>query len=315
MTSTYFRQQAYQQSRVVLAREALQSALRVRQRLGIKLWDAVCAHDIAQRLGIEVTFQNFPSMEGMYIQSSGTPLIVLGSERPAGRQNFSCAHEIGHHEHGDGTRVDEFLDDAHYGEARHQKKFDPIEFRADRFASFLLMPKSAVDRAFAVRQLRPADCEPEAIYAVAACLGVGYRTLIEHLCYSLRSISASRASELRRAALPRLRASIAGTPVKNVKIVDEHWGGHPIDVLVGDGIVAPTGWQTMSDCLSLEGETGDGVWKPGVLLRATRQGEGILSGDGKAIRVRIARQGFAGRAMHRHLYDPDEDLQGDDSTP
>lgn len=305
MSNAYFARH----NRQALAREALQRALQVRQQLGIKPWEAICAHDAAERLGIDVTFQNFPSMEGMYCQrDSRSPLIVLSSERPVGRQNFNCAHEIGHHAHGDGTRVDEFLDSDSFGEARHQKKFDPVEFRADRFASFLLMPKSAVDRAFALRQLHPENCEAEGLIAVSGWLGVGYRTLIEHLCFTLNAITQKRAGELRRESLPRLRAAIVGYPVKNVKVVDEHWGRNAIDLLAGDAIVMPRSWQASGDCLSHEGDSTQGVYQPGAIVRAIRQGQGsLLPIEGDIIPVRVSRQGYVGWAKYRHLDDPDED--------
>jgi hypothetical protein len=248
-------------------------------------------------------------MEGMYCHSaSGNHTIILCSERPAGRQNYSCAHEIGHHEHGDGTRVDEFFDDAHGGNSRIPKKFDPVEFRAERFASFLLMPKLAVDSAFASRQLQPETCDPAGILVVAGYLGVGFRTLVEHLHFTLRSISESRANNLRRVSLPRLRTSMVGYPVKNIKVVDEHWKTPILDVLVGDTILAPLDWQVSGDNLTTQRPATPALPQSCQILQAIRQGESTLANfaAGMMIRVRTSSQGFVGRAIYRHLDDPDD---------
>ena len=87
--------------------------MKLRRRVGIELHEAVCPFDIAQKIGVDVRLQITPSMDGVYCQMKNRPpLIVLASERPAGRQNFTCSHELGHHEFGYGAHLDEFLNDA-----------------------------------------------------------------------------------------------------------------------------------------------------------------------------------------------------------
>jgi Zn-dependent peptidase ImmA (M78 family) len=304
-----------------LTLEAMRRAGQLRQHLCIELWDAVCPFNIAQRLGVEVRFQNIPSMDGMYCQLRERPLIVLASERPAGRQNFNCAHELGHHEFGHGTRLDEFLDEdslqlrAQAGERRGQpgRPFDPDEFIADRFASFLLMPKAAVDRAFGLRGLNLPTSDPLHIYTVAGYLGVGYRTLVEHLYGSLKALSPMQVEELRQARLPKLRAAIVGQPVKQVIVVDEHWENRPLDLRVGDLALVPSEWDFEGACLTVEIPAAPGLWQQGLLVRAVRQGQGTLlrSPDEAPLSVRVSRQGYVGRSLFRHLDDPDDDLGED----
>ena len=159
-------------SRAVLARQALRAALGFRQRYGYKLWEPVSPYDVAARLRVEVRFVDIPSLEGMYLKCTPEPTILLPSDRPAGRQTFSCAHEAGHHEFSNGSRIDEYFD-----LGAPVARFDPVEFMADTFAGFLLMPKVAVEHGFAARGLRLATCTPEQIYIVAGWLGVGYETL------------------------------------------------------------------------------------------------------------------------------------------
>jgi Zn-dependent peptidase ImmA (M78 family) len=81
-----------------LAKSAAVQALRIRASVHVKPWDAIDIFDLTQQLGVEVRFAKISSMEGMYLRQSA-PTILIASERPAGRQRFSCAHELGHHCH------------------------------------------------------------------------------------------------------------------------------------------------------------------------------------------------------------------------
>jgi Zn-dependent peptidase ImmA (M78 family) len=127
-----------------LVMDAADAALRVRQSAGLGMWTPMCVYDVAEKLGIEVRFVDISSMEGMYCKIA-TPLILVSSLRPSGRQAFTCAHELGHHIYKHGTRIDELVD-----RPTAKSRFDPEEFLADCFAGLLLMPKSAVSRAFAI---------------------------------------------------------------------------------------------------------------------------------------------------------------------
>lgn len=297
-----------------LSRMALKQALRTRSDLQVGLHMPLCPFDVAQKLGVEVRLQNIPSMEGMFCRLRGRPLIVLASERPAGRQNFSCAHEIGHYVFGHGESLDEMMDHETlqlWSAGNRRRHTDPKEFLADSFAGFLLMPKSAVDRAFALRGIRPSSATPEEIYVIASYLGVGYRTLIAHLQFSLRLISPARGEELRRWAnkLIALRQNLTGLKVKHVTVVDEGWENRPIDLHIGDHLLLTIPITVQNHCLL---ETVDVACNPGhsqgQLFRATRQGHGILVCDDRTLDIRVTRQGFAGRSIYRHLDDPEDNL-------
>src|SRR5947209_14102365 len=86
------------------AMAAMSAALQLRQSEGFGLWAPVCPYDLAEKLGIEVRFIDLPSMEGMYCKNPN-PIILVSSLRPAGRQGFNCAHELGHHVFKHGTHV------------------------------------------------------------------------------------------------------------------------------------------------------------------------------------------------------------------
>ena len=143
----------------LLSEQAVRAAglLRVQHQIGPA--HGLCPYDLAIDLQIKVIFISAPSLEGMY-SPEPRPAIILNSERPAGRRRFTCAHEIGHHIFQHGYRIDELTEE-------NSSSTSPEEFLAQRFASALLMPKIAVDSAFARRSWSPAAAEAEQFFIVA----------------------------------------------------------------------------------------------------------------------------------------------------
>lgn len=216
-------------SRVHIARTAVAKAMRLRARCNVPPDSAVDPVDLAAKLGIQVHFEPLPSLEGLYVAGK-RPRIVLGSDRPIGRRNFTCAHEIGHDAHGHSTRVDETRLDA--------KPYDPEEFAADRFGAALLMPKIAVEAAFARRGWSTRDPAPEQVFVVAAELGVGYATLAGYLNHTLRLIAAAYARRLCAQQPQTLRAKLAGRRVeRHLVVVDAGWRRPQLNLEVGDVVV------------------------------------------------------------------------------
>ena len=276
--------------RRTIARKATAEALRTRVRAGYGFETPVCVYDLAGRLGVEVRFFDIPSMEGVYYNSP-KPHIVLSSLRPAGRRAFTCGHELGHHSRGDGTCLDEIA------EQWVRPRYDPKEFYADCFAGALLMPKTAVERAFALRKWAIRECTPDQVYAISNYFGVGYATLVHHLSWGLLLLSSSRAEQLLKIAPRRAQALAVGweTP-ETVWVVDEHWVGRPIDVEAGDFILLHEKARIEGNCAEPVKEVADGR-----LLRATGPGIGRLEdGSGWAAFVRVSRRAFVGRDVHRH---------------
>ncbi len=280
-----------------IARQAVAEALRLRLSLGYGLHNAICVYDLAERLGIEVRFLELPSMEGMYYGSCD-PHIVISSLRPPGRRAYTCAHEIGHHVRGDGTHVDELV------EQRQSSAFNPSEFAADCFASALLMPKTAIERAFALRGWAINRCTPSQIYAVSNYFGVGYQTLIRHLRSGLSLLSASQADQLLRTTPRQAQALGADLQVpERVWLVDRNWQGRPIDVEQGDLIL-------LKGETRVEGRCTEYVQLPatGTMLRARRPGIGRLEDNsGWAAFIRVSRRAFVGRSLYRHLEEAEDE--------
>ena len=287
--------------RKTIARRSIAAALRARLSVGFTLDKAICVYDLAARLGVEVRFADIPSMEGMYYRAS-EPAIVLSSLRPSGRQAFTCAHELGHHNNGDGTIIDQLV------EKSHQSDFDFKEFAADCFAGALLMPKMAVDRAFALRKWNIQECCPGQIYAISNYFGVGYSTLIHHMRSGLRLLPDSYAAALLKVRPRQAQAQMLGWQSQDtVWIVDSHWKGRAIDVEVGDLVFVCGQPAFEGACMAQVTDMRDGR-----LFRANQPGIGrICSGSDWSAFTRVSRRAFVGRSLFRHLEEGDDEGSDD----
>ena len=283
-------------NRKTIIRKAIAKALRMRRSAGYCLKKSICVYDLAQRLGIEVRFLDIPSMEGMYHRAP-KPHIILSSLRPPGRRAFTCAHELGHHSYDDGTHVDEFV------EQWERPRFDPKEFAADCFAGALLIPKMAVERAFALRNWSISRCTPGQIYVVSNYFGVGYTTLLHHLRDALSLLPGPRAEQLLKVTPRRAQSlSLGWETLETVWIVDEYWLGRPIDVEVGDLIFVLGQPCPEGRCVEHVADR-DG----GRLFRAQQPGIGRLEdSSGWSAFTRVSRREFVGRNLFRHQEEVDD---------
>lgn len=282
-----------------LAMQALEAALNVRREMQVGLQAPVCIYDLAEQKGVDVQFRPFAGLEGMYSKSPG-PAILISSLRPAGRQVYTCAHELGHHVFGHGNiLVDEFTDVSSV-----QNKRTSQEILADLFAGFVLMPKYTVDYAFAVRGWQAASCTPLQVYTIAGWLGVGYTTLLSHMAKTLQVIPADQARSLAKIPLSKLRADYLQRSTKDhLVIIDAQWSARAIDVSVGDLLQLPAEIQQEGDVVHFQEDN-----QHGRLFCAVRQGIGRLfhPTTGWAAFVRVSRKGYTGLAQYRHQEDPDE---------
>lgn len=284
-------------ARKSLAQAALLRALRLRTANGIGVDQAVDVIDFASRLGIEIRYVDLPSLEAMYVRGS-RPAILISCHRPSGRQVFSCAHEIGHHVFDHGSRIDDQIQSE-----RPLDKAEPEEYLVDRFASYFLMPKTLVNRAFLTRGWSPGSASAQQIYMVANWLGVGYSTLIHQLRGGLNLLSRTAARKLLQST-PRqvAREHIGQDPGGNLVIVDFHWKDRAIDLQTGDIALLPLGIHLEGACVQYRetvagGEIYEGI-VPGI-------GRFLHEDEGWASYVRVSRSGYIGRAMFRHLEDPE----------
>ena len=274
------------------ARAATHAALRLRYRAGIGLTEPASPIDVAEKFGISVWFLRAPSMEGMLVKAPHAQ-IVLSSLRPAGRINFTCAHELGHFWFGHGIHVD--LADSSTPALREDKD---DEFVADRFASALLMPKTTVQSGFVRRRVEVSNALPHQVLAVANWLGVGYTTLVNHLRIHLDILSESHARDLLRHRPKQIASELMGRKIAGpVILVDRSWRSRPIDLIVGDTALIEGEASAIGTCVALV-EVADRF----SLVSAVAPGAGLIDGGaGWSSHVRVRRAEYEGRSIYRHL--------------
>ena len=276
-----------------LAREALASAQDVRRREKRPILEPLCIYDLAADLGVDVWFQKIASLEGMYARMS-PPRIILGAERPAGRRAYTCAHELGHHALGHGTRVDELRE-----EGNGEGSFEPEEYQAQIFAGMLLMPKLALAAAFSERGWKPRTASAEQLYRIANLFGVGFEAIVRHMQLALGILPRDRAEALGSIRVREIRASLVGAEqaAHQLIVVDTFWRGRPVDLEVGDRLLAPSGLLCEGENLR-PGNVSDGksLWEAAYPGRCRL----CLANGNWGVFVRISRRNFEGRGQFRH---------------
>jgi Zn-dependent peptidase ImmA (M78 family) len=230
--------------------------------------------------------------------SSGGGVIVVSSLRPAGRQAYTCAHELGHHVLGHGSRWDEYL-----GEGSSVTPQAPEEWAADRFGSYLLMPKQAVLRSFALRGWQPQNSSPEQILIIAGELGVGYAALLNQMRWSLGLLDSRRTNDLIKLAPKAIREAIAGRDCPGqLFILDQGWVRKSLDIQVGDFVLLPADAVVRGQSVRQEGAPNVYQLFLGVHPGIT---QALRPGTPWACFIRVSKKDYAGRATFRHLEDPD----------
>lgn len=266
----------------------------LREELGLDPFAPVNPYAIAERLGIRVSFLEV-SMEGFYANQN-PPRILLSARRPVARRAFTCAHEIGHHHFGHGSIIDNLQED---DRADSQK---PEEVLANAFAAFLLMPSVGVRGAFSRRNWDAKNAAPAELFAIACQYGVGYNTLVQHLCRGTRDIPASRRDSLLRSTPQRIRAELGLEEFHSLTIIDNQNEALTFDVEIGSAILVPAGSSASGRSMQLVGSHGTGL-----LYRAARSGVSVVTGLPQTCEIRVMRKDFVGAAENRFLEDPDEE--------
>ncbi len=282
-----------------IARKGIYAAFKMRRASGINSNQSMDVFEFANNHGVDVRFENISSMEGLFSKNP-KPVILLNSERPQGRQRFTCAHEFGHHVFGHFLQVDEILD-----EVTSTNYYNPGEFICDCFAGALLMPSPVIRLGFNIRGWEISEVKSQEVFVVAGWLGVSYKALIKQINITYSLLSDKRASALLSIKPKEIREELIGDyPNHHLIIVDRFWNGRPIDIQASDLVLVPSSTIIESKCVKIVAEL-----KNGILL------EGILPGIGRisdksnewSVFIRVCRKDYKGIAKYRYLEEPNSD--------
>ncbi len=277
---------------------ALQKALNIRKIYKYDYYEPICIYDLVHKINIETRFCSISNMEGIY--SKKPSVILINSERPLGRQRFTCAHELAHHIFDHGTKVDELII-----EIKFKKIFIPEEFIADCFAGFLLMPPLAIQKAFNIRNWDKKKSTPLQIYTLAMNFGVGYTTLITHLFKSLKMIDSSTFNILNKITPKNIKKELIGKEIYNeLIIVDDFWEGRPIDIQIGDFIICSSLINCEHKNLKLINTINDKKIYEGISSGITRI---FNDKTGWISFVRISKKNYIGLVDYMHLKEESND--------
>ncbi len=283
-----------------LTLRATAQAERVRIKNKIERTAAIDPIIIAEGQKCEVWLASLTSLEGVYSSNPG-PAIILGSQRPAGRRAFTCAHELGHHEFKHGACIDE-LD-----VERFAKRKNPEEFLADMFAASLLMSKGSVRRAIKERKIRSELIKPIDVFQLSSYFGVGYSTLVEHMTWTLQIINSQQRKKLLRTQPKELKTLFGGAPQSEVILVDEFWRGRSVDLEIGDILIMQRDAIVEASSQLISQGTNNGQQT----FQAVSRGITRAFSDNIdwAVNIRVAPKHFEGLARYRFLDDPEEECK------
>lgn len=280
--------------RKALFQQANREATNLRDSLDLDPFAPVDPYRVAALLGIKVVFLG-ASMEGFYFKGP-SPRILLSAARPLPRRAFTCAHEIGHHVFGHGSTIDVLQED------ERSESDIPEEVLANAFASFLLMPTVGLRGAFASRRWKISAPTPQQLYAIACQFGVGYRTLLNHLVYSLREISEFTRETLAKSTPQKLRLELVGPEYDGMLVLDHLNEATTLDAEKESAIVMPSTAAVVGNAIMAVTSVNNLT-----IYRAVRRGTVSVTGLATNCEIRVMPQKYEGNATNRFLEDPDED--------
>jgi len=279
----------------IIATKGIKKADSLRADLGLNMFQPINIYDTCNRLELDVRFLNV-NMEGMYISSDDPTKsnILLSSLRPFSRKVYTCAHELGHHIFGHGSKIDMI-----HKESGKESTYNSDERLVDIFASALLMPIAGIQLEFKKRGWDLKTATPMQYFAISSIFGVGYQTLIYN-CTLNKLIGHQKSKELSKYTPSYFLNTILIGEKKtgHLKIIDSKYKETLVDTEVSGFIYLPKEIDLEGNHLKKISETANGVCyqatKPGI-LRANNDG------NGQTYFIRIQNFEYEGLSEYRHL--------------
>jgi len=159
------------------------------------------------------------------------------------------------------------------------------------------MPFLALENAFQRRGWSPRAATPQQIYTIASDFGVGYTTLITHLCHGLSLISDLHAKSLKKTSPLSIRSQLIGDDgTVPLVIAGPNRAASEIDIETGTLLALPKG--SMADTQYL---TPIAQKTNASLFMGTASGKAAVRFQSWKATVRIQQKAFVGLAKFRHL--------------
>jgi len=277
--------------------QAIKKAGQIRTRLKLNMFEPVNIFDICSSFEVDVQFVSI-NMEGMYLDVEGMAKkrIVLSNLRPFPRRIFTCAHELGHHIFGHGTKVDGLIE-----EGVTDSVYDSDEELVDGFAGAFLMPIAGIEAEFTKRKWNMKAATPTQFFTISSVFGVGYSTLVTH-CKANRLITVTQSITLLKQSPAKILQSLMGEKVNlsHFKLLDTAASLNSVDLEVGNYLFLPPTKTVEGTHLELYKKTACGnayVTNHSGVTRA------VCSLTGKSFFIRIQNAGYIGFSEYRHLED------------
>ncbi len=263
--------------------------------LGLNMFQPINVYDACEKLGLDVRFYRI-NMEGMYVSSDDptNARIILSALRPFSRKVFTCAHELGHHLYGHGSKIDMIQK-----ENGEQETYNEEERIVDIFASALLMPVAGIQLEFKRRNWDFRSATPIQFFTISSVFGVGYQTLIYN-CTLNRLISRTKSNELSKYSPSIFLNKILDGEKKkgHLKIIDSKYRETTVDTEVSGYLYVPKGVRLEGNHLESVYETRNGVCyqavKPGILRANNKDND-------QTYFIRIQNFEYEGISEYRHL--------------
>lgn len=282
-----------------LAIRAVREAERARLFANIPHTAPIDPIETSIKYGCQVRFMSLASLDGMYSPEPG-PVIFLGSERPAGRRAYTCAHELAHHVFKHGMCMDELN-----AQKISSSEKPPEEYLADLFAGHMLMSKPVICHSLRERGLTASSLLPVQVFGLANYFGVGYGTVVNHLAYSLQMITRPSAEALLKVQPKQIKAQYGANADSEVVLVDYHWLHRAVDLEVGDTLVLPKNAEVEAAMkLQVIGERDNSSIYRAAAVGYTRA---FSQEHNWAVNIRISWKNYTGLAQYRFLEDVGEE--------
>jgi hypothetical protein len=213
--------------------------------------------------GLPLIWRPMSRLFGAYVTGPGLrPGVLVTSAVPVGARRHTAAHELGHHQLGHTSAVDDGsclqIDspDDHAGAPLPGRpaRWSDAEKAAEAFAAWFLMPRRAVDAALGRLGIARVD-SPADVYRLSLQLGTSYRSTARHLP-NLRRATPAQSRLWMRQPPGRIKAGIDptrtwhGRGAADIWTVDQRFAGAKLDLQQGDQLVV---WHPAQAALSVSG--------------------------------------------------------------